>query len=115
MKWLGFGATNVSYATKLTGSKLAKKTHDTQLFYIMCWAQLFMDFQTFLSQCSKVGSTEVRTVVYSMAKWKATGEKGIHIYSHFVGVDSDSKDYFIVGNEVREIGNNISDYIEYGE
>ena len=57
----------------------------------------------------------MRTVVYPMAKWKATGEKGIHIYSHFVGVDSESKDYFIVGNEVREIGNNISDFIEYGE
>jgi len=40
MKWLGFGATNLSHATKLTGSTLAKKTHDTQLFYIMCYVQL---------------------------------------------------------------------------
>jgi len=36
MKWLGFGATNLSHATKLTGSKLANKPTDTQLFYIMC-------------------------------------------------------------------------------
>lgn len=36
MKWLGFGATNLSHATKLTGSKLAKKSDNTQLFYIMC-------------------------------------------------------------------------------
>jgi len=36
MKWLGLGATNLSYATKLTGSKLANKPTDTQLFYIMC-------------------------------------------------------------------------------
>lgn len=36
MKWLGFGATNLSHATKLTGSKLAKKSNNTQLFYIMC-------------------------------------------------------------------------------
>ena len=36
MKWLGFGATNLSNATKLTGSKLANKPTNTQLFYIMC-------------------------------------------------------------------------------
>jgi len=36
MKWLGFGATNLSHATKLIGSKLAKKSDNTQLFYIMC-------------------------------------------------------------------------------
>ena len=36
MKWLGFGATNLSHATKLTGSKLANKPTNTQLFYIMC-------------------------------------------------------------------------------
>jgi len=36
MKWLGFGATNLSHATKLTGGKLAKKSDNTHLFYIMC-------------------------------------------------------------------------------
>ena len=36
MKWLGFGATNLSHATKLTGSELANKLTDTQLFSIMC-------------------------------------------------------------------------------
>ena len=37
MKWLGFGATNLSHATKITGSELAKKSDNTQLFYIMCY------------------------------------------------------------------------------
>jgi hypothetical protein len=74
-----------------------------------------MELQSFFNQCSKLGSTEVRTVIYPMAKWKATGEKGVHVYCHFVGVDSESKDYFITGNEAREIGNNIFDLIEYGE
>ena len=69
----------------------------------------------FLSQYSKVGSTEVRMVLYPMAKWKKTGEKGIHVYCHFINVDSQSKDYFISKTEVKEIGNNISDFIEYGE
>ena len=36
MKWLGLGATNLSRATKLTGSKLANKPTNTHLFYIMC-------------------------------------------------------------------------------
>lgn len=36
MKWLGFGATNLSQTTKLICSKLANKSTDTQLFYIMC-------------------------------------------------------------------------------
>ena len=36
MKWLGFGATYLSHATKLTSSKLANKPTNTQLFYIMC-------------------------------------------------------------------------------
>ena len=35
MKWLGFGATNLSHATKLTSSKLANKPTNTQLF-ILC-------------------------------------------------------------------------------
>ena len=42
MKWLGFGATNLSNATKITGSKLAKKSDNTQLFYIMCYVALFI-------------------------------------------------------------------------
>ena len=43
MKWLGFGATNLSHATKIIGSRLAKKSDNTQLFYIMCQRQLFME------------------------------------------------------------------------
>ena len=43
MKWLGFGATDLSHATKLTGSKLAKKSDNTQLFYIMCYVALFYE------------------------------------------------------------------------
>jgi len=42
MKWLGFGATNLSHATKLTSSKLAKKSDNTQLFYIMCYVALII-------------------------------------------------------------------------
>ena len=42
MKWLGFGATNLSHATKLTGSKLANKSANTQLFYIMCYVVLIL-------------------------------------------------------------------------
>jgi len=42
MKWLGFGATNLSHARKLTGSKLAKKSDNTQLFYIMCYVALLL-------------------------------------------------------------------------
>jgi len=42
MKWLELGATTLSYATKLTGSKLAKKSDNTQLFYIMCYVALFI-------------------------------------------------------------------------
>jgi hypothetical protein len=42
MKWLGFGATNISHATKLIGSKLAKKSDNTQLFYIMCYVALII-------------------------------------------------------------------------
>lgn len=42
MKWLGFGATNLYHAIKLTGSKLAKKSDNTQLFYIMCYVALFI-------------------------------------------------------------------------
>ena len=42
MKWLGFGAANLSHATKLIGSKLAKKSDNTQLFYIMCYVALLL-------------------------------------------------------------------------
>ena len=45
MKWLGFGATNLSHATKLTGSKLAKKSDNTQLFYIMCYMAFLLCIQ----------------------------------------------------------------------
>ena len=38
-----FGATNISHATKQTGSKLANKPTDTQLFYIMCQRSLIME------------------------------------------------------------------------
>jgi len=44
MKWLGLSATKLSHTTKLIGSKLAKKSDNTQLFYIMCYVALFIMF-----------------------------------------------------------------------
>lgn len=42
MKWMGFGATNLSHTTKLISSKLAKKSDNTQLFYIKCYVAFLL-------------------------------------------------------------------------
>lgn len=72
-----------------------------------------MNFEEFLKQCEKVGSTQALLTTYPNAKWIATGEIGVYVYCRFIDVDSVSKDYFVIGNEVREVGQVINEYINF--
>lgn len=71
MKWLGFGATNLSHTTKITGSKLAKKSDNTQLFYIMCYVALIIMKQLYEVRTKRYKSYYVMAKGYDEAKYKA--------------------------------------------
>lgn len=61
------------------------------------------NYHEFLNQCEKVGSTEVRSVVYPNAVLNSTGERGVYIYSHFLDVDNESFDAFVCKDKTIKV------------
>lgn len=74
MKWLGFEATNLSHATKLTGSKLANKPTNTQLFILcvsgMCFIMNWIDKN---KQMPPIGEFEDVSVYVHVTNGKLIG------------------------------------------
>jgi len=68
-------------------------------------------FQTFLENWVKEYGTDLEIVIYSLARLKSSKIKGVYINceNNFT-----SKNFFVRNNEIMEIPEPWSDYIEFG-